>query len=141
MTLEFLTSHGKTNKISIHKCMNLLYCLQVDRCLRCFQGKTAGVPCGCKMILRGPAMNIQLCLNHRKWNYCLGMVFCYQNCSDLLWEKIVLVIEKNFEIAWTIYSNSERSEQFLVTECFFNLFLEISQQQKYSEDSTGPCNK
>ena len=25
------------------------------------------------------------------------MVFCYQNCSDLLWEKIVLVIEKNFE--------------------------------------------
>ena len=22
------------------------------------------------------------------------MVFCYQNCSDLLWEKIVLVIEK-----------------------------------------------
>ena len=25
------------------------------------------------------------------------MVFCYQNCSDLLWEKNVLVIEKNFE--------------------------------------------
>ena len=24
------------------------------------------------------------------------MVFCYQNCSDLLWEKIVLVVEKNF---------------------------------------------
>ena len=23
-----------------------------------------------------------------------GMVFCYQNCSDLLWEKIVLVVEK-----------------------------------------------
>ena len=38
--------------------------------------------------------------------------FCYQNCSDLLWE--------------TICSNSERSEQFLVTECFFNLFLEVS---------------
>ena len=68
------------------------------------------------------------------------MVFCYQNCSDLLWEKIVLVIEKNFEIrGWrprickifeitrTIYSNSERSEQFLVTECFFNLFLEVFQ--------------
>ena len=28
---------------------------------------------------------------HKKW-----YVFCYQNCSDLLWEKIVLVIEKNF---------------------------------------------
>ena len=26
----------------------------------------------------------------------LNMVFCYQNCSDLLLEKIVLVIEKNF---------------------------------------------
>ena len=25
-----------------------------------------------------------------------AMVFCYQNCSDLLWEKIVLAIEKNF---------------------------------------------
>jgi hypothetical protein len=24
------------------------------------------------------------------------MVFCYQNCSDLLREKIVIVIEKNF---------------------------------------------
>ena len=64
------------------------------------------------------------------------MVSCYQNCSDLLWEKIVLVIEKNwswrpriyknFEITRTICSNSERSEQFLATECFFNLFLEVS---------------
>ena len=34
---------------------------------------------------------------------------------------------KIFEITRTIYSNSERSEQFLVTECFFNLFLEVSQ--------------
>jgi hypothetical protein len=33
---------------------------------------------------------------------------------------------KTFEITRTIYSNSERSEQFLVTECFFNLFLEVS---------------
>ena len=24
------------------------------------------------------------------------MVFCYQNCTDLLWEKNVLVIQKNF---------------------------------------------
>ena len=68
------------------------------------------------------------------------MAFCYQNCSDLLWEKNVLVIAKTFEIrGWwlrickifeitrTIYSNSEGSEQFLVTECFFNLFLEVSQ--------------
>ena len=33
---------------------------------------------------------------------------------------------KIFEISWTIYSNSERSEQFLVTKCYFNLFLEVS---------------
>ena len=26
----------------------------------------------------------------------ITIVFCYQNCSDLLWAKIVLVIEKNF---------------------------------------------
>ena len=25
-----------------------------------------------------------------------ALVFCCQNCFDLLWEKIVLVIEKNF---------------------------------------------
>ena len=33
------------------------------------------------------------------WNFSFTRlstyVFCYQNCSDLLWEKIVLVIEKN----------------------------------------------
>ena len=55
-------------------------------------------------------------------------------------KKIVLVIEKNFwnsrlkpenlqkfwDYSRTICSNSERSEQFLVTECCFNLFLEVS---------------
>ena len=30
-----------------------------------------------------------------------------------------------FEIDITIYSNSEKSEHFLVTECFINLFLEV----------------
>ena len=29
-------------------------------------------------------------------NRCKVMVFCYQNCSDLLEEKNVLVMEKNF---------------------------------------------
>ena len=32
----------------------------------------------------------------------------------------------SIEITSTICSNSQRSEQFLVTECFFNLFLEVS---------------
>jgi hypothetical protein len=53
------------------------------------------------------------------------MVFCYQNRSDQLWEKNcssdwekLLKFEaegKIFEITRTIYSNSERSEQFLLT--------------------------
>ena len=29
-------------------------------------------------------------------NFFSEVVFCFQNCSDLLWEKNVLVIEKNF---------------------------------------------
>ena len=48
--------------------------------------------------------------------------------------KIVLVIEKKlnkiFEINRTIYSNSERSEQFFVTKCFFKLFQEVSHVSK-----------
>ena len=56
------------------------------------------------------------------------MVFCYQNCSELLWEENVLKkfeiqgwtsrICKFFEITRSICSSSERSEQLLVTECF-----------------------
>ena len=51
-----------------------------------------------------------------------AMVFCYLNCS------IPTVRKKysSFEITRTIYSNSERSKKFLVTECFFNWFLEVS---------------
>ena len=44
------------------------------------------------------------------------MVFCYQNCSDLLWEKIVLVIEKNFEAEGREFAKFLRSlEQFIQT--------------------------
>ena len=67
------------------------------------------------------------------------MVFCYQNCSDLVWEKIVLVIEKNF---WNSRLKAEKLQNFwdhlndlfkqwkVRTECFLNLFLEISQISK-----------
>ena len=48
-----------------------------------------------------------------------------KNCSSD-WEKLLKFEAEIFEITRTIYSNSERSEQFLVTECFFNLFLEVS---------------
>ena len=37
------------------------------------------------------------------------MVFCYQNCSDLLWEKNVLVIEKNF---WNSRLKAENLQNF-----------------------------
>ena len=48
------------------------------------------------------------------------MVFCYQNCSDLLWEKNVLVIKKNFEnflrsLEQFIQSFSWSQEQFFLT--------------------------
>ena len=80
------------------------------------------------------------------WIVMLSMVFCDQNCSDLLWEKTVLVIEKNiwnsrlkgknckiFEITRTIYSNSERSEQFLVTECFLTCSWRFLRSQKIEQ--------
>jgi hypothetical protein len=38
------------------------------------------------------------------------LVFCYQNCSDLLWEKkIVLVIKKNF---WNLRLKAENLQNF-----------------------------
>ena len=38
-----------------------------------------------------------------------SLVICYQNCSDLLWEKIVLVIEKNF---WNSRLKAENLQNF-----------------------------
>ena len=49
-----------------------------------------------QMILKNVALTDQ---THLK-----KMVFCYQNCSDLLWEKIALVIEKNF---WNLRLKAE----------------------------------
>ena len=48
--------------------------------------------------------------------------------QENLWNsRLRLRICKNFEIPRTIYSNSERSDQFSGIECLFNLFLEVSQ--------------
>ena len=38
------------------------------------------------------------------------MAFCYQNCSDILWERIVLGIEKNF---WNSRLQAENLQNFL----------------------------
>ena len=69
------------------------------------------------------------------------MVFCFQNCSDLLWEKkncsgdwkkLLKFETEGWEFAIclrplyrTIHSNSEKSVQFLKAECFSKLFLEV----------------
>ena len=37
------------------------------------------------------------------------LVFCNQNCSDLLWEKIVLLIQKNF---WNLRLKAENLQTF-----------------------------
>ena len=67
--------------------------------------------------------------NCNKWFFVTKIVQAY-------WEKKMFYwLRKTFEIwGWrpricktrAIYSNSERSEQFLVTECFFKLFLKVS---------------
>ena len=63
-----------------------------------------------------------------QWYFVTKIVLTY--CE----KKIVLLIENFFEIITkTICSNSERSEQFLVTKCVFNLFLEVSQYNKLEQ--------
>ena len=54
--------------------------------------------------------------------------FCYQK---FFWLKATFseqekLLKFEAEALRTIYSNSQRSEQFIITECFFNLFLEVS---------------
>ena len=74
----------------------------------------------------------------RFWPFINAQVFCYQNCYDLLWEKLSYWSRKPFEIRGlrprickifaitkAIYSNRERSEQifwqnaFLTCSCRF----------------------
>ena len=60
-----------------------------------------------------------------------------KNCSSdreklLKFETEGREFENFFEITRTIYSNTERSEQLSVTECFFNLFLEVSEKIEQS---------
>ena len=59
------------------------------------------------------------------------LTFCEKKCSSDLEKKMKSEVEgrefaKTIEMTRTIYSNGERSEQFL-KHCFFNLFMEISQ--------------
>ena len=75
-----------------------------------------------------------LCMNFRN-GILLPKLFCStvrKNCSSDR-EKLLKFEAECREFAYflrplnrTIYQNSESSEQILVTECFFNLFLEVS---------------
>ena len=66
------------------------------------------------------------------WYFFTKIVLTYSQKKMFLWGTTFEIrgrrprICKNFEITRTIYSNSESSERFSMTECFFNLFLNIS---------------
>jgi hypothetical protein len=69
----------------------------------------------------------------KKWYFVTKIVLTYCEKKMFKWSRKTCKIWswrprifKIFEIIRTIYSNIKRSEQFLVTECFFNLFLEVS---------------
>ena len=66
--------------------------------------------------------------------FVLLRISCYANWPDLLWEKIVLVIEKNFckfEAKGWEFAKFEITKQFIwtifETEYFFNLLMDVSQ--------------
>ena len=72
-------------------------------------------------------------MSDRNWYFLTKIVptYCEKKCSSVreeTFEKSRLKAEnlQKFDITKTIYLNSERSEIFLVTECFLNLFLEVS---------------
>ena len=70
-----------------------------------------------------------------KWCFVTKIVltYCEKKCSSdrqklLKFEAAGREFPKFLRsLEYVIYSNSERSEQFMVTEYFFNLFLEVSQ--------------
>ena len=51
----------------------------------------------------------------------------FPNPNNFFQFEFSLEFQKFFWITRRIYSNSEKSEKCLVTECLFNLFLEVSQ--------------
>ena len=73
-------------------------------------------------------------LIQNKWYFGTKIVVIYCEKKLFYWSRKTFEVRgwrqricKNFEITRTINSKSGRSEQFLITECFFNLFLEVSQ--------------
>ena len=76
----------------------------------------------------------------KKWYFVTKIVVTYCEKTLFYWLRKTIEIQgwspricKYFEITRTICSNSERSEQFLATECFFNLFLEVPQNTNWKK--------
>ena len=74
-----------------------------------------------------------MCCGQIHWYFVTEIVLTY--CEKKMFYQLRKTFEirgwrrricKIFEITRTIYSNIERPEQFLVTECFFYLLLEVS---------------
>ena len=63
---------------------------------------------GNKLKIKGPKFVTETLYKYEAENQS-KIVFCYQNCSDLLWEKIDLVIEKNF---WNSRLEAENLQKF-----------------------------
>ena len=63
------------------------------------------------------------------------LVFCYQNCSDLLWEKIVLVIKKNF---WNSRLKAENLQHFW--DHWNNFFLSVKGQYNLWNNACLACS-
>ena len=54
------------------------------------------------------------------------LVFCYQNCSDLLWEKIVLVFEKNLTFISVTKFSLEKQQESIYWKAKRFFFVESS---------------
>ena len=67
------------------------------------------------------------------------MLFCYQNCSDLLLEKMVLVIEKKLksEAEGREFANVLRTEYFLTCSWRFLSTNELKQSEFKLQKNIG----
>ena len=63
------------------------------------------------------------------------MIFCYQNYSELLWENIVLVIEKNLcmsNFSWTIWC-AQMTQHYKLSSCASSGMSYISKINSFQE--------
>ena len=77
----------------------------------------------CLSVIQGPASG--KVLGWPQNNYSIDPVKLLKFRTEQAWDWRLRIC-KIVEITRKIYSNKERSEQFLVTKCCFNLFLEVS---------------